>query len=134
MLLRFGDVDPNKGELTGASLTQITQLTRDGVPINTTLNPPEQLALLESEPGQKLSDVLGEVNAQTIIKNQTLSSALAVEQDQVSALDADLTEAHQRADTLADQLTAAKPEIARLIGSLNAEDIAGSSIIAKAKK
>lgn len=104
VLLRFGETDPNKGKLTGASLTQITQLTRDGSVLNSTINLPEQLALVDGENGQKLSDVLGEVNANTIIENQSLSNALVSEQASTA--------------TLTEQLTAAQAEIERLTEEL----------------
>lgn len=77
ILLRFGDTGPNKGQLTGASRTTITQTTKDGVPISTVINPPEQLALIASEEGELLSTVLGEVNAETIVLNGQLQTSLA---------------------------------------------------------
>jgi chromosome segregation ATPase len=114
VLLRFGETDPNKGKLTGASLTQITQLTKDGAVLNSTINPPEQLALVDGENGQKLSDVLGEVNANTIVQNQTLSTALAAEQGKTESLTTNLSEAEATIDNLNAELTAANAEIERL--------------------
>jgi hypothetical protein len=77
ILLRFGDAGPNKGQLTGASRTTITQTTKDGVPIATNINAPEQLALIAGEEGELLSGVLGEVNAATIVLNGQLQASLA---------------------------------------------------------
>jgi VIT1/CCC1 family predicted Fe2+/Mn2+ transporter len=77
ILLRFGDAGPNKGQLTGASRTTITQTTKDGVPIATNINAPEQLALIAGEEGELLSGVLGEVNAATIVLNGQLQAGLA---------------------------------------------------------
>jgi len=77
ILLRFGDTGPNKGQLTGASRSTITQTTKDGVPIATNINAPEQLALIAGEEGELLSTVLGEVNAETIVLNGQLQASLA---------------------------------------------------------
>lgn len=77
ILLRFGDTGPNKGLLTGASRTTITQTTKDGVPIATNINAPEQLALIAGQEGELLSTVLGEVNAATIVLNGQLQASLA---------------------------------------------------------
>lgn len=77
ILLRFGDTGPNKGQLTGASRSTITQTTKDGVPIATNINAPEQLALIVGEEGELLSGVLGEVNAATIVLNGQLQASLA---------------------------------------------------------
>lgn len=77
ILLRFGDVDPYKGHLRGAHRQTITQTTKDGVPIATNINPPEQLALIAGEEGELLSGVLGEVNAATIVLNGQLQAGLA---------------------------------------------------------
>lgn len=76
ILLRFGDTGPNKGLLTGASRTTITQTTKDGVPIATNINAPEQLALIAGEEGELLSTVLGEVNAATIVLNGRLQEKI----------------------------------------------------------
>lgn len=120
ILLRFGDSGPNKGRLTGASRTTITQTTKDGVPIagGTNINPPEQLALVAVEEGKMLSDVLGEVNAQTIIQNQTLAAALESEQGRTSELSGDLIHAKALAQESAAQFAAARAEIARLTASM----------------
>jgi len=119
VLLRFGEVAPNKGKLTGASLTQLTQLLRDGVLLNSTINPPEQLALVDGESGIKLGDVLGEVNANTIIDNQVLSAA----NQSLSAEVAAATTANQDLGTelglTREELTAAQAEIQRLTDLLN---------------
>lgn len=77
ILLRFGDTGPKKGQLTGASRTTITQTTKDGAPIATNINAPEQLALIAGEEGELLSTVLGEVNAETIVLNGQLQASLA---------------------------------------------------------
>jgi len=99
VLMRFGEVAPKKGKLIGASLTQITQLLKDGVVLNTTLNPPEQLALVDGESGQKLSDVLGEVNAATIIENQVLTANLVAAQAEIDRLNELLNAPSLEADT-----------------------------------
>lgn len=115
ILLRFGDTGPNKGQLTGASRSTITQTTKDGVPIATNINAPEQLALIAGEEGQLLSTVLGEINAATIIENQTLAAALAEARQQSAATQeaavaqiADLTTRLEQA--LADLTSATAPE------------------------
>lgn len=77
ILLRFGDTGSNKGQLTGASRSTITQTTKDGVPIATNINAPEQLALIAGEEGEMLSVVLGEVNSATIVLNGQLQNSLA---------------------------------------------------------
>lgn len=96
ILLRFGDSGPNKGKLTGASRTTITQTTKDGVPIGggTNINPPQQLALIAGEEGEMLVEVLGEVNAQTIIQNQILAALLKAEQGNAAVLTAELEQAN----------------------------------------
>jgi hypothetical protein len=138
ILLRFGDVAPNKGKLTGASRTTITQTTKDGVPIATNINSPEQLALIAGEEGEMLSQVLGEVNAATIIENQNLSNALASEQASTATLTEQLVAAQteiQRLNDLlaADAATAEKQsdtqqaEIRRLTGLLNAPALAAET-------
>lgn len=118
ILLRFGDAGPNKGQLTGASRTTITQTTKDGVPIATNINPPEQLALIGGEEGELLSGVLGEVNAATIVLNGQLQATLAdlntiaaqqLEQltqvrGEISAVQADLATAQQTINDLQAQL------------------------------
>jgi hypothetical protein len=117
ILLRFGDNGPNKGKLTGASRTTITQTTKDGVPIGggTNINPPEQLALIAGQEGEMLSSVLGAVNAATIIDNQTLTAALAAAQGKTAVLSSELAEVQGHANTLTEQLAAANAEIARLM-------------------
>ena len=116
ILLRFGDIGPNKGKLTGASRTTITQTTKDGVPIGggTNINPPQQLALIAGEEGEMLAEVLGEVNAQTIIQNQTLANALLAEQGKTAELSDDLSLVQAQVKQLADQLAAANAEIVRV--------------------
>jgi hypothetical protein len=114
VLLRFSDQKPHRGELSGALLRTLTVTTKDGLPFATQENPPQQLAIVEGEDGQKLSDVLGEVNANTIIQNQTLSTALAAEQGKTESLTTDLSEAEATIDNLNSDLTAANAEIERL--------------------
>lgn len=116
ILLRFGDAGPNKGSLTGASRTTITQTTKDGLPIGggTNINPPQQLALIAGEEGEMLAEVLGEVNAQTIIQNQTLASALLAEQGKTAELIGYLSLVQAQVKQLTDQLAAANAEIGRL--------------------
>ena len=114
VLLRFGEVDPNKGKLIGASQTKITQLLKDGKLLNSTIETPEQLATMDAESGTKLADVLGTVNAQNIIQNQVLSAALAAEQSKTAALTSDLGKAQDEIKTSAQDLAAARTEIARL--------------------
>jgi hypothetical protein len=114
VLLRFGDQKANRGQLTGAHLQTLTQTLMDGNVIATSDNGPKQLALLDGESGQKLSDVLGEVNAQTIIRNQTLVAALIAEQGRTSELTSDLSQAQAKAQELDSQITAANAEISRL--------------------
>lgn len=77
ILLRFGDVEPYKGLLRGAHRQTITQTTKDGVAIATSINPPEQLALIAGEEGELLATVLGEVNAETIVLNGRLQASLS---------------------------------------------------------
>src|ERR1700712_5824428 len=86
VLLRFGEIDPNKGKLVGASQTKITQLLKDGKLLSSTIESPEQLATVDGEDGAKLADVLGEVNSATIIANGVLTG-------QVDSLTASLTQA-----------------------------------------
>lgn len=123
ILLRFGDTGPNKGQLTGASRTTITQTTKDGVPISTVINLPKQLALIAGEEGELLSTVLGEVNAETIVLNGQLQATLAdlntiaaqqLEQltqvrGELSAKDADLATAQQTIADLQAQLAQGRP-------------------------
>lgn len=118
ILLRFGDTGQKKGQLTGASRTTITQTTKDGVPIATNINAPEQLALIAGEEGELLSTVLGEVNAETIVLNGQLQASLAdlnviaaqqLEQltqvrGELSAKEADLATAQQTIADLQAQL------------------------------
>lgn len=77
VLLRFGETAPNKGLLTGAHRQTITQTTKDGVVIATQINTPEQLSLVSGQDGQLLSEVLGEVNAATLVLNGQLKTSLA---------------------------------------------------------
>lgn len=85
ILLRFGEGDATKGKLTGAHYQTITQVKRDGLIISSQIDTPQQLALIEGESGQMLSEVLGEVNAATIIENQTLTATLVSTQQQFAA-------------------------------------------------
>jgi hypothetical protein len=128
ILLRFGDTGLNKGKLTGASRTTITQTTKDGVPIGggTNINPPEQLALIAEEEGEMLSSVLGAVNAATIIDNQSLTEALIAEQGKTAKLNNELIEVRAQIQDLSDQLAASKGEIARLTAP-----VAGTTLVAE---
>jgi hypothetical protein len=112
ILLRFGDSGPNKGQLTGASRTTITQTTKDGVPIATNIDAPEQLALIAGEEGELLSGVLGEVNAATIVLNGQLQAhiadlnAISAQQlDQLAQVRGDLETARQTIAELQAKLT-----------------------------
>ncbi len=115
VLLRFGDQKANRGQLTGAHLQTLTQTLMDGNVIATTDNGPKQLALLDGESGQKLSDVLGQVNAQTLIQNQTLT--------------ADLSAERARSEAIAKQYQDALAEIERLKDLLDAGNGTDSVII-----
>lgn len=121
ILLRFGDTGPNKGQLTGASRTTITQTTKDGVPIATNINSPEQLALIAGEEGELLSGVLGEVNAATIVLNGQLQASLAeVNTIAVQQLE-QLTQARGELDTVRGDLVTAQQTIANLQAQLEAQ-------------
>ena len=114
ILLRFSDTGPNKGQLTGASRTTITQTTKDGVPIATNINAPEQLALIADEEGELLSTVLGEVNAETIVLNGQLQASLA-ELNTIAAQQLDqLTQARSELSTMQADLATAQQAIADL--------------------
>jgi hypothetical protein len=108
VLLRFGENAPNKGLLTGAHRQTITQTTKDGVVIATQINPPEQLALVGGEDGRLLGDVLGEVNAATLVVNGQLQTSLA----QVNAIAAqqldDLTKVRADLSLAQDDLAASQ--------------------------
>lgn len=111
ILLRFGDTGPNKGKLTGASRTTITQTTKDGVPIGggTNINHPEQLALIAGQEGEMLSTVLGEVSAATIVLNGQLQASLAEIDVTVAHQSEQLTKLHNELESaLADLDTALK--------------------------
>lgn len=124
ILLRFGDADPYKGQLRGAHRQTITQTTKDGVPIATNINAPEQLALIAGEEGELLSGVLGEVNAATIVLNGQLQASLAdlnalaaqqLEQltqvrGELSIARTDLTDAYKALDDLQAQLDLLKAD------------------------
>lgn len=117
ILLRFGDAGPNKGQLTGASRTTITQTTKNGVPISTVINPPEQLALIAGEEGDLLSGVLGEVNAETIVLNGQLQASLA----DVNAIAAQQLE----------QLTQARSELAATLENIESAQLTIEKLQAK---
>jgi hypothetical protein len=117
ILLRFGDAGPNKGQLTGASRTTITQTTKNGVPISTVINPPEQLALIAGEEGDLLSGVLGEVNAETIALNGQLQASLA----DVNAIAAQQLE----------QLTQARSELAATLENIESAQLTIEKLQAK---
>lgn len=100
ILLRFGDAEPYKGLLRGAHRQTITQTTKDGVAIATNINPPEQLALIAGEEGDLLANVLGEINAETIVLNGRLQNSLSElsgiasqQLEQLTALQRDLESA-----------------------------------------
>ena len=111
ILLRFGEAGPNKGLLTGASRTTITQTTKDDVPIATNINAPEQLALIAGEEGELLSRVLGEVNAETIVLNGQLQASLA-------ELNSVLSQKLEKMARIQAQLLLAESEISELKGGL----------------
>jgi hypothetical protein len=114
ILLRFGDTGTNKGKLTGASRTTITQTTKDGVPIATNINAPEQLALIAGEEGELLSTVLGEVNAATIVLNGQLQASLA-DLNAIAAQQLEqLTQVRGELSTVQADLAAAQQTIADL--------------------
>ncbi|MEB2870303.1 hypothetical protein [Pseudomonas rhizosphaerae] len=122
ILLRFGDTGPNKGLLTGASRTTITQTTKDGVPIATNINAPEQLALIAGEEGELLSTVLGEVNAETIVLNGQLQASLAdlntiaaQQLEQLTQVRGELDLANGQVSTLQLELATAAQSIADLM-------------------
>lgn len=114
ILLRFGDQPGNRGLLTGAHLQKLTQAILDGKVIATTDNGPKPLALLDNEDGEKLADVLGEVNTQTLMQNQLLIAALAVEKGRTDELTGGLSQAQMQLQSVSAELAAAKAEILRL--------------------
>lgn len=114
VLLRFGDQPENRGQLTGAHLQKLTQTLMDGKVIATADDGAKPLALLDSEDGEKLADVLGVVNTQTLMQNQLLTSALTAERANSAELTNNLTGSQARERALATQLEAAQVEIARL--------------------
>ena len=77
ILLRFGDSDPYKGQLRGAHRQTITQTKKDGVIIAASIDPPEQLSLLEGERGLFLFDLLGDISAETIVQNGILQNTIS---------------------------------------------------------
>lgn len=122
ILLRFGDTGPNKGQLTGASRTTITQTTKDGVPIATNINAPEQLALIAGEEGELLSTVLGEVGAATIVLNGQLQASLA-ELNAIAAQQLDrLVQAQVELKATKDELSVAQKAIDELIQKYESQD------------
>ncbi|MGA3683491.1 hypothetical protein [Pseudomonas graminis] len=114
VLLRFGDQPGNRGMLTGAHLQKLTQAILDGKVIATTDNGPKPLALLDNEDGEKLADVLGEVNTQTLMQNQLLTAALAVEKGRADELTGELSQAQMQIQSVSAELTVAKAEVVRL--------------------
>ena len=129
VLLRFSESGAQRGKLSGALFRKLNQILKDGVILSSTEAPPEQLALAAGEDGQLLSDVLGEINAQTIIDNQVLSANLSTEQQTSAALNEQLIAAQSEIQLLTDQLAAdadtanqqseaQKAEIERLTGLL----------------
>ena len=114
VLLRFGDQPGNRGLLTGAHLQKLTQAILDGKVIATTDNGPKPLALLDNEDGEQLADVLGEVNTQTLMQNQLLTAALAVEKGRSDELTSELSQSQMQSQSVSAELAAAKAEIVRL--------------------
>ena len=106
ILLRFGEGDTTKGKLTGAHYQTVTQVKRDGVIISSKIDTPQQLALLEGESGQMLSEVLGGVTAETIIHNQTLAASVATLQAQADQMQTSISERDVTIDDLRAQLEA----------------------------
>lgn len=133
ILLRFGDTGPNKGQLSGASRTTITQTTKDGVPIATNINAPEQLALIAGEEGELLSTVLGEVNAATIVQNGQLQASLAELNSIVSQQIEKLKNLYSEKNIAERLIEDMKAEIAELEVKLSAaqEDIDSPSLTAQ---
>jgi hypothetical protein len=122
ILLRFGDTGQKKGQLIGASRTTITQTTKDGVPIATNINAPEQLALIAGEEGELLSTVLGEVNATTIVMNGQLQASLA-ELNAIAAQQLDrLVQAQVELKATNDELSVAQKAIDELSQKYDPQD------------
>jgi hypothetical protein len=134
-LLRFGDTGPKKGQLTGASRTTITQTTKDGVPIATNINPPEQLALIAGEEGELLSTVLGEVNAETIVQNGQLQASLAELNSIVAQQMENLTQLYNEKNIAERFIADMKAKIAELEGKLSVaqEDMDSLSLTAQSR-
>lgn len=93
VLLRF-----NEGKLSGAHYQTITHVKRDGLIISSQSDALQQLALVEGEEGQKLSEVLGEITAATIIENQTLTEDLTAAISKIDELTAQLEQAQEAAE------------------------------------
>lgn len=114
LLLRFGDQADNRGKLTGAHLQTITQSILDGKVIATTDNGPKQLSLIEGEDGDKLFDILGKVNTETLVRNEELSEALIDLKNKGQELANELAQSLDREKFLTEQLSAAQVEVQRL--------------------
>jgi hypothetical protein len=123
VLMRFGDQVNNRGHLTGAHLQTLTQTLMDGNVIATQANSPQQLALLDSESGQQLSDVLGDVNAVTIITNQALTAENQALSAHVDALVGENHDLGSELDQSREQLATAQAEIQRLTELLGAAKV-----------
>jgi len=119
ILLRFGDQSTNRGQLIGAHLQTLTQTLMDGKIIATNDNGPQQLALVSDESGQKLSDILGEVNANTIVENQVLGAANQSLSDQITLTINANQQLGTELDQVREQLTNAQAEVKRLNDLLN---------------
>jgi len=100
VLLRFGEVGEDRGKLVGALQRSLEQVLEDGVIISSKALDPEQLSTIPNQSGTPLADVLGEVNAQTIVDNQLMIARIEAGQANVV--------------TLTEQLDAARIEIQRL--------------------
>lgn len=122
ILLRFGDSGETQGKLTGAHLVTITRTTKDGVPIATVIDPPQQLALLEGEAGLMLHDVLGKVSTSTIIENQILRESIESRDQTISELILKLNHAvnnETRLDQQVERLTAIIAELSHESSSVS---------------
>lgn len=119
MLFRFGNTEETKGKLVGANLKYETYVYRDGVFWQSAISEPQQLALVDGETGEMLADVLGEINAQTIIDNQVLTAANQSLSAELAAATSASQELGTELDQTRDHLTAAQAEIQRLTDLLS---------------
>jgi hypothetical protein len=130
ILLRFGDAYPYKGQLRGAHRQTITQTTKDGAPIATNINPPEQLALIAGEEGELLSGVLGEINASTIVLNGQLQASLA-DLNAIAAQQLEqLTQVRGELDAALGELADAQRALADMQGrTANTQEVEGNETL-----